>query len=255
MTGPSGKATDDAGRSDTPRAAGTSTRVTISVAVIGAIGAIIAALIGVYGQGDSPRSEQGESSATASTPSPVPPEPLVVITGVSLSPPGGLPKVIVVRGQARAGATVRCYAEPFDHGPVLDTDPSAGDRSSSAEPGTRDEAQVQFWYVSEEAIADAAGLWEALVVIADAEQRALDVRAAIESSVAPSPADDHRGGSPGLVPHGGAGPEPPVAGDQPPAAPGPVGAPTERATPSPYDPAVDGPRSGRPTSPPTRVTP
>ena len=126
---------------------------------------------------------------------------LVAITSVQFSAPGKPPPLIRITGHASTGAKIRCYAQPSDHEPVPDgseSPPAADDlgvRKSSPDQsaaGGPKKPAVLYWYVSEEAVADPTGAWQATVVIDAAEALPLDVRAVIETDpLSPGAVGEH----------------------------------------------------------------
>jgi hypothetical protein len=130
-------------------------RVAIVVAVIGAI-ATLAAAIGALVKVDG-----------GSTPAPA----RLAISRIVLPAPGATPKIIRVAGTGTAGQRIRCFAKPVDGGPVEGATPT----SSAVRPtlgGAPDPAgtgaprrPAEYWYVSDLALADRTGAWQATVAV------------------------------------------------------------------------------------------
>src|SRR3954447_18987441 len=146
-------------------------RVAIVVAVIGAI-ATLAAAIGALVKVDG-----------GSTPAPA----RLAISRIVLPAPGATPKIIRVAGTGTAGQRIRCFAKPVDGGPVEGATPT----SSAVRPtlgGAPDPAgtgaprrPAEYWYVSDLALADRTGAWQATVAVDADQHRTLDIQAAVEA--------------------------------------------------------------------------
>ena len=146
-------------------------RVAIVVAVIGAI-VTLAAAIGALVKVDG-----------GSTPAPA----RLAISRIVLPAPGATPKIIRVAGTGTAGQRIRCFAKPVDGGPVEGATPT----SSAVRPtlgGAPDLAgtgaprrPAEYWYVSDLALADRTGAWQATVAVDADQHRTLDIQAAVEA--------------------------------------------------------------------------